>query len=806
MDKRIQYTESGIDLIGDIRADTLTDTSGAPYAKESQVAEASAKADQAVATATESSETVRNLLTAEAALTGPYIQLRSARQGDKITIHVAGKAGTHIQPKIFWGKNIWNVAGMDVSGGYAGHTACAYGPLVVPFSQYLYLTIPTGWRVYIRETDAYAYMSSEGNLIQETSYTESGPVILNASTVGKSIRMLLCKVVSDEEVLPTASELAALVATTQLEYGESATVHADYVAPTILEEYTYSAAEPTKDYEAEIVSTVGNLGVVPLADSGAECDYESSYVSYLTTDLADTLIEESLRNDSQDEKIGVMQADIEALKSLTGNEVYAIQFKGSQTEGTRLLSSVGKTFDLATQTNDFENDALFREIYDTEELVLDADGNQIYDEDGVTPLVAYFVHFPNFYVRATSVTDGDGDQVDTYYISPTARSGYSPMFVKSDGTAAAGCLIGKYPNTRAYGAKYYGEETSSLANAPCGPFRDKMPFTALGFGDMIQRAFYLKDSALGITAPKQWNPTLPLKAWNMIQYLYMVVVGSRNSQSLFPGINGDGGFNAFADAHKSLQPTEAANTVVIPSTNYIVTNSSVGDEITLRLGDGSTDASRRRVAITAMETDVPSSGYTTIAFEGDAVDYATATTLYVYLTWAHRAGSTDSIVWNFGNVATDGRHSFKIFGLEDFYGQNWNILSGAAIYQTYDATAGKGVNTVYAAASDDVITSSYGAFESTGLEMATTGLQYVKELTSAGGFLVTAATGASSTTYYSDYYWTDSRTAEGSTAWREFFAGGSCSSGADDGLFCLYCCNGWGSTHWSCGSRSFLLV
>ena len=294
---------------------------------------------------------------------------------------------------------------------------------------------------------------------------------------------------------------------------------------------------------------------------------------------------------------------------------------------------------------------------------------------------------------------------------------------------------------------------------------------------------------------------MPLKAWNAITYLFQVIVGTNNAQDVFRGICSDSLYNPTDAAVASLQPAVASNTVVIPSSNYIVTRSNVGSEITFIVNNATHWETRK---VTAKDTDTPSAGYTTLTFDGDPVLWTG--TCRVGVAAGHLTGITDSISGLFGNISTGGYGASKIFGIENWYGEFWNILEGAAIKQTYDIDAAEGINTVYIADGDDYTASqatSYSAFKATDLKLPITN-GYYKEAQFEEGYLVPESLGGSSTTYKCDYYYTDARTSAGES-WRMFLAGGASNYGDYAGPFSFNCSNGWPYSYWYFGFRSFVL-
>lgn len=749
-------------------------------------------ANGAVNTANAVKDEVEAVFTNKMGIVSHYGRLENIKVGTEIKFHVKGKTNTNAVLKCFVGKNIFNVAGLNTSGDNVQHPACAYGPFVCPTSIKLAYTLPEDYKLYIRATNNEAYVSTEGALITEVSVVGSGAITLPANAVNKSIRFFLTHVVDGVETLPTSSELQTLVSETQIEYGEQPTSHADYILPAQLGTIT---GTEEKNLTLQAASSSIGFALVPATESAVdvefaseENDYTASWYSYLAGDLANQIVSNKNKNDEQDVKISGLREDVDALLANSGNEVYAIQFTGSSPTGVRLLSSQGKVFDLSQNRNDFESTPLFLDIYEVEENALDSSGNQLYEADGTTPLKMHFIHFPNFFVKFTSMLNGNNERVETTYISMNARSGYTPIFRNANGTIPKGFLVGAYRSAWNHNKSY------------AGPFQNSRPMVNKNREGAYNVSPYIKDDDLGIALQKV-HASMPVKAWNALTYLFQVIVGTNNAQDVFKGISSDGLYNPTDSAVASLQPATAANTFVIPTSNYLVAKLSVGTKFTMLVNNATHWDTRSVVSKTA---DSPSAGYTTIEFDGDPVLFTG--TCRIGFNAGKLTGSTDNISGLFGNVTNDGYGPSKIFGIENWYGEFWNILEGAAIYQTYDSSASKGINTVYKADGDDYSASaavSYNNFVTTGMTLPITN-GYVKEVQFSDGLLVPETLGGSSTTYKCDYYYTDARSSAG-TSWRMFMAGGAFNGGANAGPFYFTCGLDWSSSHWHSGFRSFVL-
>ena len=149
----------------------------------------------------------------------------------------------------------------------------------------------------------------------------------------------------------------------------------------------------------------------------------------------------------------------------------------------------------------------------------------------------------------------------------------------------------------------------------------------------------------------------------------------------------------------------------------------------------------------------------------------------------------------------------KVFGIENFFANFWTILGGAAIKEVWDATEGAAHNYLMLPDGDNYTPgASYTTFSATETELALND-GYVKRMDFNGSVMVPSVTsGASSSTYYADYYYQDHKSSAGDPAYRTFIAGGACGSNGYAGSFSFNCSYGWTFSNYSYGFRSFVLI
>ena len=738
----------------------------------------------AVATANAVQAEVEEFFHTHLGITGPYTNLPATKVGGSMTVYTKNKVTSNYLIEYFHGKNIWNVTGMTI-GGDATHPNDAWTPLIPAYGEYLYLTIPEGWRVYIKEVNALAYKGT-GTVIAEHHFESSGLITLAAATVGKSIRIYACKLIDGTEVLPTSAELIALAAQAQLEYGQEATEHESYLAPRIITPASYSV---NGQHVIEFDNHYGSLAFVPASGTSDDSmpefassvnDYTKTNIIYETSQLAQQVVINTIKNENQDAQLAGHEERIKALEQTSGNEVFGTQFTGVSTVGVRLLSSAGKQVDFDQGINDFQSIMPFLNIQEVDELSYDpSTGNEILDPVTGGHLISKFIYFPDLWIELVTMTNANSETVQTFYVSTVARSGYTkvPHFL--------------------YG-KYMGAWRSSDASDYIGPFSGKEPVANYAWTSAASKMVGIKDPALGLNeVTKLWSAP-SLQAYSAVVFLLLTVLGSRSAQTYFRGICDDQNTNESTIRGWGNTGT-SSNQLIVPTSNAIGAL-GVGDKFTI-FANGNRWTTR---TITAKAADTPSSGYATLTFDGAAVNWSTGT-IRVATNAGELTGKTDSIVGDFGKISNAGKGAFKVFGIENLYGDLWQPLASAAIKQTYDASASQAHNWLIVDESGSLTQkTSYDTFTDNGFEMPL-GEGWAKTMGLDSGYMITTAVGgsASSSAAYCDYFWIDKRTSAG-TSYRQVMVGGTFYSGSNDGPCCFHCNGGWGSARYIVGLRPFL--
>ena len=736
----------------------------------------------AVTTANAVKEEVEEFFHTKLGIIGPYTKLNDTKVGGTMTVNTKVKASSNYLIEYFHGKNIWNAAGMTI-GGDANHPNDAYSALIPAFAEYLYLTIPEGWRVYIKEVNALAYKGT-GTVIAEHHFEQSGLITLAPATIGKSIRIYACKFIDGEEVLPSVAELTALAAVAQLEYGVEATEHESYLAPVVVTPSTYAV---NGQHIIQFDNHYGYLAFVPATGTSDDSmpefassisDYTKTNIIYETSELAQQVVENTIKNENQDAKLIEHENRIKALEQTSGNEVFGTQFTALSTVGVRLLSSAGKTVDFDQGVNDFQSIMPFLNIQEVEELSYDpSTGNEILDNGN--HLVSHWIYFPDLYLQLVTMTNASAETVQTLYVSTVARSNY---------TKVGHFLYGKYA----------GAWKSSDASEYIGPFRGKEVVANYAWTSAAAKMIGIKDPALGLdNVTKVWSVPSG-QAYTAISFLLVTLLGARNAQAYFRGIC-DEGWNDRGTVAGWGNSGSSSNTLVVAS-SHAIGGLGVGDKFSVFTG-GNRWTQR---TILTKTVDSPSSGKTTFTFDGAALNYDSGT-LFVEKVAGQATGATDSIVGDFGKISNNGFGAFKVFGIENFYANLWLPLAGVAIKQTYDVGTSTPHNEVIVDRAATIAQKTdYSGFTATGLEIPTSG-GYALTMGMTDGFMITAKVGGNAGTSagWCDYFWTDARSSEG-TSYRQVMIGAGFDVGSIAGPFSFGCANGWGSANFGIGLRPFL--
>lgn len=414
---------------------------------------------------------------------------------------------------------------------------------------------------------------------------------------------------------------------------------------------------------------------------------------------------------------------------------YGVRFGGGSNSGStvaRLYNAVGLVAgvgtDEATADNDFDN------IYPWSARrrccgVWDADGNFIvnaykgepgYTEDGSNGEV--WVEHSLFYYK--HIYDGEAEEIA---ISATPLAGYAPapIFQSNNGEGA--------PYQKAYTPAFPMATVDGKATSRAGVFS----------------GIYSLNTGMNAARTLGDNYTVTTTAEWYTECLYMwVEFATRNMQGVMNGASN----MPYSDAYKAIVAEENTNRVVI--TTAQANNFVVGQTIGVGTSLGSTGIANNRI-VTAIEAyDDANSA---VVFDGDPVKIAVGNIIFT-LAWIN--GSCNGVLSSSGSPVsnTNGKYNCVYRGKETPYGNSFEWIADVLFNREGEGTEESPYTydpyflpdpTKYANGSitDNYVKMNYSVPSTDG---------YAKTLGKDDRFpwvRMPSAIGASSTTYYADYYY-----------------------------------------------------
>lgn len=411
--------------------------------------------------------------------------------------------------------------------------------------------------------------------------------------------------------------------------------------------------------------------------------------------------------------------------------IYGVQWdKGSSPTLTRTHDAVGMVAAAGVGggfvSNDFDNAQIFREIGQ----VIDTLGN-------------VFIRIPKFYIRKT-----DGTNFKTWQVSKYRYPGlYLPWcFWDFDTSQELDYIdIGKYKAS--LGA---GDKLESKAGVH--------PLINTHIVNM--RTYARNNNAGGLLGYQQ----LDIHVYDLLQTLMTIEFATLNMQSVMQGYT----TGRYSAGDKAVAATDPAGNVIIVS-NTTGAHYRVGQAISVGTSLGGNQRFYGR-QITALATDTPIAGQTTITFDGDPVVLATDDIMY---NTGWRNGFSAGIAASSGSLVSnaDGKHPCVYRGIESPYGDMWQFVDGVNINERQAWTARNAAD--YAS---NVFASPYEqlSYVNHSADGYVTAMGYDVNRPFAG---FPTAVGGGSTTFYSDYYYQ-------TTGQRIALVGGSWYLGASAGPWC----------------------
>ncbi len=441
---------------------------------------------------------------------------------------------------------------------------------------------------------------------------------------------------------------------------------------------------------------------------------------------------------------------------------YGVKFGGSANSGAtvqRLYNAVGLTANVGTDTETAVND--FDNIYpwsgrkrccgyfdNSGNFVVNAyEGEPGYTTDGSNGEV--WVETPLFYYNHVYNDDGSEEIAISAY--PVAGYNPSPIHINTDGSL----------RQKAYTAAYPMGLVDGMPTSRSGVYTPPM---SLGTGMTNARKLGEKYT---VTTTAEWY-TKCLLMW--------VEFATRDIQTVMKGCSS----LPYDSEHKATVTENETNRIIV-SKNY-ADNYVVGQGIAIGTSLGNADIADRR---TVISIDVYDDNNSAITFDGDPVNIAVGNIIF---TIAWKTGSCDGVLSSSGSPVsnTNGKYTCIYRGEETPFGNALECIADVLfkregsgtkedphtfdIYFLPDPTKYDNGN----------ITADYVKIN----YQIPTQFGYVKKLGCDKRFpwiRLPCKLGASSTTYYADYYYQPNY--EITVA----YVGGSASLGDFCGLLCWYC-------------------
>ena len=302
---------------------------------------------------------------------------------------------------------------------------------------------------------------------------------------------------------------------------------------------------------------------------------------------------------------------------------------------------------------------------------------------------------------------------------------------------------------------------------------------------------------LSVDTEREWYGITQIsEITEILQPLMTIAFGTLNTQSVFKGATS---FNyTYCDTGVAVAAYDESTMTVYSSVTAAANNFPVGGTVNINSNEASEDYYREITASGMVKGSIEG---TTFTPSEDGTDYlfvtmagstfpATPTTICARPAWT---GQTDDIQASNGTPSNDGFHSFKVFGIENIYGNIYKQVLDVSILNyipmqlkdpySFTEFSSSTYQQYYNAA-------SYRVGNTNGYASVITSEESMSDVA-----LTTAADG-SSTTYYCDYF-----NAPGSTSNFTVYYGGPLTNGPGAGGWDWALHNGVGYSRWSSGAR-----
>lgn len=425
-----------------------------------------------------------------------------------------------------------------------------------------------------------------------------------------------------------------------------------------------------------------------------------------------------------------------ALTELEGASVarYGVKFGGSANSGAtvqRLYNAFGLTANVGTDTETATND--FDNIYpwsgrkrccgywdENGSFVVNAyEGEPGYNTDGSNGEV--WVETPLFYYKHTYGDDGSEEIVITSH--PIGGFEPSPIHINADGSLSQKAYTAAYP-------------MAVVDNKPTSRSGVYTPIMSLNSG--MTNARLMGEKYTTTTTAEQYVKCL----------LMWVEFATRDIQTKMKGCS----YLSYSKDHTATVAEEAANRIII-SKNY-ASSYVVGQGIAIGTALGSTNVANNKTVTAIADYDDTN---TAISFDGDPVNIAVGNIVFA-IAW--KTGSCDNVLTSSGSPVsnTSGKYTCIYRGEETPFGNAFEWISDVLFKREGSGTTEDPYSydiyflkdpTQY---SNGTITNNYTKLN---FKLPTAD-GYVKKLGFDSRFpwlRIPCEAGASSSTYYADYYY-----------------------------------------------------
>ncbi len=277
------------------------------------------------------------------------------------------------------------------------------------------------------------------------------------------------------------------------------------------------------------------------------------------------------------------------------------------------------------------------------------------------------------------------------------------------------------------------------------------------------------NNTLGVDTSKElYTITNMSEITELLQPLMLIMLGTKNAQAIY------GGANSNYVSGVAVSSYDAATNKITLSNASQISYFHVGAGFVA-------NGEYRKV----MEVG---SNY----FIHDGTAFTSVTSVE---TRPNYTGETDAIMATHGTLVNDGKRSFKLFNIENIYGNIWKNILDCSIVDNVPYMCNDIENWTEESAPE-----ASNKFTKLGYKCAAAN-GYVTEMgydTARPDCVLPVAVGGSTSTYYCDYYWQN-------TGKRTVFYGGYLDYGSHVGAGCWGLGGALGASYWDIGARLFSL-